>query len=178
MLGRRCLPKAYGGWLYGPPKLVELNALLQTLHLQFSFFVGSGARRAVLTWVDGAPPLASMIRQALVFFSKLKIILMEKITVSQMLCWYLKETVVSSKSDKTRRKVQWNDRNGNKLVEIMEFEPSDVSDSDDVNDEDSCICIIISSNWSVPQRWFGCFAAPSTDENSWEQIKTMVNFLA
>ncbi|KAK8585767.1 hypothetical protein V6N13_050739 [Hibiscus sabdariffa] len=50
---------------------------------------------------------------------------------------------MSRKSDKTRRKVQWNDRNGNKLVEIMEFEPSDVSDSDDDYDKDSCICIIM-----------------------------------
>ncbi|GMI64160.1 hypothetical protein like AT2G33390 [Hibiscus trionum] len=52
---------------------------------------------------------------------------------------------MSRKSDKTRRKVQWNDRNGNKLVEIMEFEPSDVSDSDDDDDDDKdyCMCIIM-----------------------------------
>ncbi|KAH7573179.1 hypothetical protein JRO89_XS03G0084400 [Xanthoceras sorbifolium] len=31
---------------------------------------------------------------------------------------------MSRKSDKDRRKVQWNDRNGNKLVEVLEFEPS------------------------------------------------------
>ncbi|KAM0985547.1 hypothetical protein FF1_012889 [Malus domestica] len=49
---------------------------------------------------------------------------------------------MSRKSNKTRRKVQWNDRNGNKLVEVLEFEPSDVSDSDD-EDADSCICIIM-----------------------------------
>lgn len=30
---------------------------------------------------------------------------------------------LSRKSDKTRRKVQWNDRNGNKLVEVLEFVP-------------------------------------------------------
>lgn len=30
---------------------------------------------------------------------------------------------MSRKSDKVRRKVQWNDRNGNKLVEVLEFEP-------------------------------------------------------
>ncbi|XP_073011682.1 uncharacterized protein [Typha latifolia] len=30
-----------------------------------------------------------------------------------------------------RRKVQWNDRNGNKLVEVVEFQPSDSSDSED-----------------------------------------------
>ncbi|PPD77050.1 hypothetical protein GOBAR_DD26025 [Gossypium barbadense] len=50
---------------------------------------------------------------------------------------------MSRKSEKTRRKVQWNDRNGDKLVEIMEFEPSDVSDSEDDEDKDSCICIIM-----------------------------------
>ncbi|KAM1301793.1 hypothetical protein ACFX2I_012726 [Malus domestica] len=49
---------------------------------------------------------------------------------------------MSRKSNKTRRKVQWNDRNGNNLVEVLEFEPSDVSDSDD-EDADSCICIIM-----------------------------------
>lgn len=46
------------------------------------------------------------------------------------------------KSNKTQRKVQWNDTNGNKLVEVMEFDPSDVSDSDD-EDSDSCICTIM-----------------------------------
>ncbi|KAF5752410.1 hypothetical protein HS088_TW01G00319 [Tripterygium wilfordii] len=49
---------------------------------------------------------------------------------------------MSRKSDKMPRKVQWNDRNGNKLVEVLEFEPSDVSDSDD-EDSDSCICTIM-----------------------------------
>ncbi|XP_022740194.1 uncharacterized protein LOC111292201 [Durio zibethinus] len=49
---------------------------------------------------------------------------------------------MSRKPEKTRRKVQWNDKNGNKLAEILEFEPSDVSDSDD-EDSDSCICIIM-----------------------------------
>lgn len=49
---------------------------------------------------------------------------------------------MSRKSDKIRRKVQWNDKNGNKLVEILEFEPSDVSDSDD-EDSDSCICTLM-----------------------------------
>ncbi|XP_048333828.1 uncharacterized protein LOC112492237 [Ziziphus jujuba] len=49
---------------------------------------------------------------------------------------------MSRKSDKVRRKVQWNDRNGNKLVEVLEFEPSDVSDSDD-DDSDSCMCTIM-----------------------------------
>ncbi|CAL9061883.1 unnamed protein product [Musa acuminata subsp. burmannicoides] len=42
----------------------------------------------------------------------------------------------------SRRKVQWNDRNGNKLVEVLEFEPSDSSDSEDEYG-DSCICNIM-----------------------------------
>ncbi|KAB2009590.1 hypothetical protein Goshw_000294 [Gossypium schwendimanii] len=51
---------------------------------------------------------------------------------------------ISTKSEKTQRKVQWNDRNGNKLAEVMVFEPSDVSDSDDEDsDSDSCICTIM-----------------------------------
>ncbi|XVE81910.1 hypothetical protein DITRI_Ditri15bG0104200 [Diplodiscus trichospermus] len=49
---------------------------------------------------------------------------------------------MSRKPEKTRRNVQWNDKNGNKLAEILEFEPSDVSDSDD-EDSDSCMCIIM-----------------------------------
>jgi hypothetical protein len=49
---------------------------------------------------------------------------------------------MSRKSDKVRRKVQWNDRNGDKLAEVVEFEPSDVSDSED-EESDSCICIIM-----------------------------------
>ncbi|XVF62798.1 hypothetical protein PTKIN_Ptkin09bG0037200 [Pterospermum kingtungense] len=49
---------------------------------------------------------------------------------------------MSRNLDKTRRKVQWNDNHGNKLAEILEFEPSDVSDSDD-EDSDSCMCIIM-----------------------------------
>ncbi|CAL9106335.1 unnamed protein product [Musa textilis] len=31
----------------------------------------------------------------------------------------------------SRRKVRWNDSNGDKLVEVLEFEPSDSSDSED-----------------------------------------------
>ncbi|KAL3582600.1 hypothetical protein D5086_016932 [Populus alba] len=34
---------------------------------------------------------------------------------------------MSRSPDKVRRKVQWNDNNGNKLVEILEFEPSTIS---------------------------------------------------
>ncbi|XP_061360834.1 uncharacterized protein LOC133304787 isoform X2 [Gastrolobium bilobum] len=49
---------------------------------------------------------------------------------------------MSRNSDKACRKVQWNDKNGNKLAEVLEYEPSDVSDSDD-EDSDSCICTIM-----------------------------------
>ncbi|CAL0299846.1 unnamed protein product [Lupinus luteus] len=49
----------------------------------------------------------------------------------------------SDKGHKTRRKkVQWNDKNGNKLVQVLEYEPSDVSDSENGN-EDSCMCTIL-----------------------------------
>ncbi|TKY51835.1 hypothetical protein E2542_SST23354 [Spatholobus suberectus] len=53
---------------------------------------------------------------------------------------------MSQKSDKTykKRTVQWNDRTGNKLVEVLEYEPSDVSDSDSEDEgQDSCICSIL-----------------------------------
>ncbi|KAE8688404.1 Actin-related protein 2/3 complex subunit 2 [Hibiscus syriacus] len=50
---------------------------------------------------------------------------------------------IARKSEKPKRKVQWNDRNGNKLAEILVFEPRDVSDSDEESDSDSCICTIM-----------------------------------
>ncbi|XP_073135099.1 uncharacterized protein [Henckelia pumila] len=46
------------------------------------------------------------------------------------------------KSGKPKRKVQWLDRDGSKLAEILEFQPSDVSDSDE-EDSDSCLCRIM-----------------------------------
>ncbi|CAL0316735.1 unnamed protein product [Lupinus luteus] len=52
---------------------------------------------------------------------------------------------MSRKSDNSkthRKKVQWNDKNGKKLVEVLEYEPSDVSDSEN-EDEDSCMCTIM-----------------------------------
>ncbi|KAF9673601.1 hypothetical protein SADUNF_Sadunf10G0041100 [Salix dunnii] len=49
---------------------------------------------------------------------------------------------MSRTSDKVSRKVQWNDNNGNKLVEVLEFEPSDDSDSEE-EDKDSCLCTIM-----------------------------------
>ncbi|KAJ7954666.1 Acidic leucine-rich nuclear phosphoprotein 32-related protein 2 [Quillaja saponaria] len=49
---------------------------------------------------------------------------------------------ISRKSNKTRQKVQWNDRNGDKLAEVLVFDPSDISDSDD-DDKDTCICTIM-----------------------------------
>ncbi|XP_020079699.1 uncharacterized protein LOC109703496 isoform X1 [Ananas comosus] len=40
--------------------------------------------------------------------------------------------IVEGKGPKSsRRKVQWNDLNGNKLVEVLEFQPSDSSDSEE-----------------------------------------------
>ncbi|KAH7669755.1 ssDNA-binding transcriptional regulator domain-containing protein [Dioscorea alata] len=39
------------------------------------------------------------------------------------------------------RKVTWNDVNGNKLVEVLEFYPSDTSDSED--EQDDCVCTIM-----------------------------------
>ncbi|CAJ1976529.1 unnamed protein product [Sphenostylis stenocarpa] len=53
---------------------------------------------------------------------------------------------MSRKSDKTKRKrkVQWNDKIGNKLVEVLEYVPSDVSDSDSEDEGvDSCVCSIM-----------------------------------
>ncbi|KAL3507574.1 hypothetical protein ACH5RR_032956 [Cinchona calisaya] len=49
---------------------------------------------------------------------------------------------LSKKSGKPRRKVQWNDKNGNKLAEVLEFQPSDASDSDD-EESDACFCRIM-----------------------------------
>ncbi|KAH6768437.1 hypothetical protein C2S51_013773 [Perilla frutescens var. frutescens] len=49
---------------------------------------------------------------------------------------------LSKNSDKPKRKVHWMDKNGDKLAEILEFQPSDVSDSED-DDSDSCICRIM-----------------------------------
>ncbi|CAI8603028.1 unnamed protein product [Vicia faba] len=42
--------------------------------------------------------------------------------------------------NKTSKRVQWNDMIGNKLVEVVEYEPSDDSDSED---DDSCICSLM-----------------------------------
>ncbi|XP_010936010.1 uncharacterized protein [Elaeis guineensis] len=39
--------------------------------------------------------------------------------------------LAAKRQKSSRRKVQWNDRNGNKLVEVLEFQPSDSSDSED-----------------------------------------------
>ncbi|RZC87321.1 hypothetical protein C5167_041372 [Papaver somniferum] len=50
--------------------------------------------------------------------------------------------ISKKRSKKTRRKVQWNDKDGDNLVEILEFQPSDSSDTDE-EDSDSCICTIM-----------------------------------
>ncbi|KAH7858622.1 hypothetical protein Vadar_025970 [Vaccinium darrowii] len=49
---------------------------------------------------------------------------------------------MSKKPGKPRLKVQWNDQDGRKLAEVVEFQRSDVSDSDD-EDSDPCICAIM-----------------------------------
>ncbi|XP_050219137.1 uncharacterized protein LOC126669657 [Mercurialis annua] len=49
---------------------------------------------------------------------------------------------MSRNPERVRRKVQWNDNNGNKLAEVLVFEPSDNSDSDE-EETDSCICTIM-----------------------------------
>ncbi|XAR48937.1 hypothetical protein NMG60_11031930 [Bertholletia excelsa] len=49
---------------------------------------------------------------------------------------------LSKKSEKRSLKVQWNDKDGNKLAEVLEFQPSDESDSDD-EESDSCVCAIM-----------------------------------
>ncbi|GFQ06505.1 hypothetical protein PHJA_002794500 [Phtheirospermum japonicum] len=46
---------------------------------------------------------------------------------------------LSEISEKPKRKVQWLDSSGDKLAQILEFQPSDVSDSEE-EDSDSCIC--------------------------------------
>ncbi|WOL06158.1 actin-related protein 2/3 complex subunit 2B isoform X2 [Canna indica] len=46
------------------------------------------------------------------------------------------------KKNGSTRKVQWNDNKGNNLVEVLEFYPSEESDSDD-EFLDSCFCIIM-----------------------------------
>ncbi|XP_065862998.1 uncharacterized protein [Euphorbia lathyris] len=49
---------------------------------------------------------------------------------------------MSRNPKRVRRKVQWNDNNGNKLAEVLVFEPSDHSDSEE-EEADSCICNIM-----------------------------------
>ncbi|KAG2308933.1 hypothetical protein Bca4012_082118 [Brassica carinata] len=49
---------------------------------------------------------------------------------------------MSRSSDKIKRTVQWNDNKGDNLAEVLVYEPSEVSDTDD-DDSDSCICTIM-----------------------------------
>lgn len=49
---------------------------------------------------------------------------------------------MSKSPGKPRLKVQWNDKDGSKLAEVVEFQRSDASGSDD-EDSDSCICAIM-----------------------------------
>ncbi|KAL3506181.1 hypothetical protein ACH5RR_031563 [Cinchona calisaya] len=66
----------------------------------------------------------------------------EEYNESQLLLPSISKGGLSKKSGKPRRKVQWNDKNGNKLAEVLEFQPSDVSDSDD-EESDTCFCRIM-----------------------------------
>ncbi|CAM8991805.1 unnamed protein product [Rhodiola kirilowii] len=45
--------------------------------------------------------------------------------------------------EKRRLSVQWNDANGNKLAEILEFQPSDASDTEENESDDVCPCCIM-----------------------------------
>ncbi|KAI3511469.1 hypothetical protein L1887_18623 [Cichorium endivia] len=49
---------------------------------------------------------------------------------------------LSKKSGNKHRKVQWNDRHGYDLTEVLEYQPSEASDSED-DDSDACICNIM-----------------------------------
>ncbi|CAF1820796.1 BnaC04g11100D [Brassica napus] len=49
---------------------------------------------------------------------------------------------MSRSTDKIKRTVQWNDIKGDNLAEVLVYEPSEVSDTDD-DDSDSCICTIM-----------------------------------
>ncbi|CAN6977406.1 unnamed protein product [Brassica oleracea var. botrytis] len=49
---------------------------------------------------------------------------------------------MSTSSDKIKRTVQWTDNKGDNLAEVLVYEPSEVSDSDD-DDSDACICTIM-----------------------------------
>ncbi|KZV55526.1 hypothetical protein F511_09637 [Dorcoceras hygrometricum] len=49
---------------------------------------------------------------------------------------------VLRKPGKPKGKVQWLDRDGSNLAEILEFQPSDVSESDE-EDSDYCLCRIM-----------------------------------
>ncbi|KAJ0967535.1 hypothetical protein J5N97_024452 [Dioscorea zingiberensis] len=50
--------------------------------------------------------------------------------------------ITRNKKKRTRRRVQWKDRNGSKLVEVLEYQLSDSSDSDD-EFLDSCLCTMM-----------------------------------
>ncbi|XP_018433660.1 uncharacterized protein LOC108806127 isoform X1 [Raphanus sativus] len=58
---------------------------------------------------------------------------------------------MSRSTDKIRRTVQWNDIKGDNLAEVLVYEPSEVSDTDD-DDSDSCICTIIKQFFCEDRR--------------------------
>ncbi|KAG2289291.1 uncharacterized protein BNAC04G11100D isoform X1 [Brassica napus] len=58
---------------------------------------------------------------------------------------------MSRSTDKIKRTVQWNDIKGDNLAEVLVYEPSEVSDTDD-DDSDSCICTIIKQFFCEDRR--------------------------
>ncbi|XP_020572974.1 uncharacterized protein LOC110019585 isoform X1 [Phalaenopsis equestris] len=73
----------------------------------------------------------------------------KEVETSSLLCSALKKGGMKGRRQRSRRKkVQWNDCNGNKLVEIMEFQPSDSSDSEDEY-ADPCIYIVQLTRYGV-----------------------------
>ncbi|XP_042059250.1 uncharacterized protein LOC121803679 [Salvia splendens] len=71
-----------------------------------------------------------------------KVVMIEEIDETKALLSPSNNGGLANKSDKPKRKVQWMDKNGDKLAEILEFQPSDVSDSEE-DESDSCNCRIM-----------------------------------
>ncbi|KAG0488928.1 hypothetical protein HPP92_007591 [Vanilla planifolia] len=66
----------------------------------------------------------------------------EDMETSSLLNSASKEERTKGRRQRSRRKkVQWKDRNGNKLAEVLEFQPSDSGDSEDEY-ADSCMYAI------------------------------------
>ncbi|XP_010469480.1 PREDICTED: uncharacterized protein LOC104749527 [Camelina sativa] len=66
----------------------------------------------------------------------------EESSESQCLLPPRKGGMMSRSTDKIKRTVQWNDNKGDNLAEVLVYEPSEVSDTDD-DESDSCICTVM-----------------------------------